>query len=564
VIDVAQPAGLTRTRTMLSHFEFQEAVKAALRSYTRPDLLAVNPLLSNALIGGSGKGLVAHDALRTLLLETAETLFASERDQRLRRVIEVTYFNPESKQEAAALKLGLSFSTYRRSLIAGTDRLTKWLWQKEQELRAGDPGAAPAPPSPRAQDSPAVRPRLSLIVLPFLNLTQDPGQDYLVDGIVDAVITDLSSNLPGSFVISRSTSFTYKDRKVPVRQIGEELGVRYVLEGSVLVDAAWLRVNAQLIDAETDVHLWAERFDKPRAEILRVQDEIVGRLSRTVGIQLVRTEAGRGNAGRDGADAIDLVMRARALIFEARRKEITEEAIGLFRRALQLDPRCVDAMVGISLARVYDVINLYVIEDREASLDEAERMIAEAAALAPDHFEMLMARALLSRARGRFAEALTTIEALIERNPAEPTAYKEMGLNNIYLGRTREAVDWFRRADVIAPRDPERWTWLQGLGRGLMQLGDDAAAVSVLRQALDNNPGHVRGKAMLAAAKALKGDIAGARQQLADYLTFEPEMNIGRFAEERSSVPPDAVSPVYRSESARILEGLRLAGMRGD
>src|SRR6266404_7782084 len=112
-------------------------------------------------------------------------------------------------------------------------------------------------------------------------------------------------------------------------------------------------------------------------------------------------------------------------------------------------------------------------------------MLSRAAACALDHLDMLRARALLLRARGRFSEAVVATESLIARNPAEPTAYKEMGLNKLYLGATQEAVDWFRRADAVAPRDPERWTWLQGLGRALMQLGDAAGAVDALRQALD-------------------------------------------------------------------------------
>src|SRR5262249_8027902 len=151
--------------------------------------------------------------------------------------------------------------------------------------------------------------------------SQEPGADYLVDGIVDTLITDLSTWLPGSFVISRSTAFSYKGRSVPVRQIGEELGVRYVLEGSMLVDPERVRVNAQLVDAESDQHIWAERFDKERREILQLQDEIVGRLSRSVGIQLVRSEAGRGSRKPEEADAVDLLMRARALISDTRRRE---------------------------------------------------------------------------------------------------------------------------------------------------------------------------------------------------------------------------------------------------
>ena len=403
------------------------------------------------------------------------------------------------------------------------------------------------------------------MILPFLNLSLDASVDYLVDGIVDTLITDLSSWLPGSFVISRSTAFTYKGRAVPIRQVGQELGVRYVLEGSVLVDASHVRVNAQLIDAETDEHLWAERFDKERREILQLQDEIVGRLSRSVGIQMVRTEAGRGgSANREGSNVVDLVMRARALISDTKRKETAAQAIDLFRQALQLDPDCANAMVGIGLTRIYQVINLYRIEGRDELLDEADAMISRAAASAPDHFETLKARALLLRARGRFAEAIVATEALMACNPAEPTSYKELGLNKLYLGATLEAAEWFRRADSIAPRDPERWTWLQGLGRALMQLGDDSGAVAALSQAMDSNPAYLRGKAVLAAAEALAGDVASARRHMAQYVAIEPDMTVQRFAEQRSSVPPDAVSPVYRQESQRILEGLRRAGMPDD
>jgi Flp pilus assembly protein TadD len=139
--------------------------------------------------------------------------------------------------------------------------------------------------------------------------------------------------------------------------------------------------------------------------------------------------------------------------------------------------------------------------------------------------------------------------------------YKEMGLNKLYLGETQEAAEWFRRADSIAPGDPERWTWLQGLGRALMQLGRDAEAVDVLCQTMDSNPGYRRGKAILAAAAALVGDNERAALLLAEYATVEPNMTVRRFAEERSSVPMDAVSLVYRWENERILEGLRRAGM---
>ena len=576
------------TGAALTRSDFASAVRDALRQYVRVDLLAANPLLRARVLARSDGRQPAASDLKALLAQTADALFASERDRRLYRTIELTYFNPAPKQEAAAERLGMSFSTYRRQLTSGVDRMTEWLWQQERSARPED--AAPASPAvtsasaesiearapaPEArapalrsplsiEQSPTPRPRLSIVVLPFLNLSTEAGVDYLVDGVVDALITDLSSSLPGSFVISRSTAFTYRGRPIPIRQIGAELGIRYVLEGSVQVDGTRVRVNVQLIDALTDEHLWAERFDKERREILEVQDEIVGRLARSVGIQMVRNEAGRTRPDDEGRDATDLVLRARALISDTKRRENAEEAISLFRRALRLDPACAAAMLGIGLTRIYQVINLYRLDGREALLDEAEDMISRAAASTPDHLETLKVRGLLLRARGRFAEAMAATEAVIARNPAEPTAYREMGLNNLYVGETRAAAEWFRRADAIAPRDPERWTWLQGLGRALMQLGDDSGAVAALSLAMESNPAYVRGKAMLAAAAALAGDAEAARRYLADYALVEPAMTIQRFAGQRSSVPPGAVSAIYRRECERIMEGLRRAGMPDD
>jgi predicted ATPase/TolB-like protein/cytochrome c-type biogenesis protein CcmH/NrfG len=382
--------------------------------------------------------------------------------------------------------------------------------------------------------------------------------DYLVDGIVDSLITDLSQALPGSFVISRSTAFTYKGRQVPVPQVGQELGVRYVLEGSVLADPSRVRVNVQLIDALTDEHLWAERFDKERNDILEAQDEIVARLSRSVGLEMVRSEAQRGSASNG---AVDLIMRARALANDIKLRENAARAVELFRQALEFDPDNVDALVGITTLCSYQVVNLYRLDERDALLDEAEVLNSRAAELAPDHTGVLKARALLLRARGRFTDAVIANATVIARNPGEPISYKEMGLNKLYLGETQEAAEWFRRADAIAPRDPDRWAWLQGLGRALMQLGRDTEAVDALSQAMESNPGYVRGRAWLAAAEALAGDVERAGLHLAEYMAIEPEMTVRRFAEERSSVPLEVTSQVYQQEIERILEGLRRAGM---
>lgn len=194
-------------------------------------------------------------------------------------------------------------------------------------------------------------------------------------------------------------------------------------------------------------------------------------------------------------------------------------------------------------------------------LNEAEDLIARAFALTPNHVGVLKARANLLRARGRFEEAMVAVLAAIERNPGEPTAYRDMGLNKLYLGETPQAVDWFRRADRMAPGDPARWTWLQWLGRGLMQLGQDQEATEVLQLMIDRNPAWPHGKALLAASRALAGSAGCAKQLMAEYIGVQPLMTIRAFSGERSPAPLATVSPTYRREAQRIYQGLRLAGM---
>jgi len=545
--------------------DFDVAVKDALRHYMRADLLLGSPLLETPIAGGheTGPAKVAH--LQRTLVEASKTIFVNERDLKLHRVLELTYFKSAPKQEAVAERLGLSFSTYRRYLTAAIERITEWLWHREQETLGRDDTLveANAPPMRATASTPrGLRPRLSIVILPFLNLSQDPSVDYLVDGIVDNLMTDLSRALPGSFVISRSTAFTYRGRRVPIRQIGEELQVRYALEGSVLADAVRVRVNVQLIDALTDEHLWAERFDKERKDILQAQEEIVARLARSTGVEMVRNEARPGaNEAEDKEDAVELVMRGNAVASDLAQKERAVEALNLFTRALERDPDNPDAMIGIASTRVYQVVNQYATEGRETLLDEAEELVSRAVRLAPDHIGVLKARAVLLRARGRFGDAMIAAQSVIAVNPGEPTAYRELGLNNLYLGETEKAVEWFRRADAVAPRDRVRWTWLLGRGRGLVHLCEDEEAATTLRLAVHSNPHYPLGRAFLAAAEALVGNIGQARLHLAKYDELDPGMTIRRFAKERASVPLAAVSPIYLRGHARFLDGLRRAGM---
>ncbi|MET4449009.1 TolB-like protein [Bradyrhizobium sp. GM2.2] len=193
-----------------------------------------------------------------------------------------------------------------------------------------------------------VAPRLSIVVLPFVNLNGNSEQDYFVDGVTESLTTDLS-RIPGAFVIARNTAFTFKGKPVDVRVIGRELGVRYVMEGSVQGGGDRIRVNAQLIDTETGAHLWAERFDKPRADIFDMQDEITTRLARTVGVELVAAEGRRAERERpNNMDAGDLAMRGWAILNQPLSLRRDRAACDLFDAALRLDDRNVEALVGLA------------------------------------------------------------------------------------------------------------------------------------------------------------------------------------------------------------------------
>jgi adenylate cyclase len=207
---------------------------------------------------------------------------------------------------------------------------------------------APAAAVPQAS-RPAPAPRLSVVVLPFTNLGLDPGQEYVSDGITDDLTTDLS-RIEGSFVIARATAFTYKGKQVDPRQIGRDLGVRYVLDGSVRRAGDQVRVNVQLIDAATGAEVWADRFDGAWTGMAAMQDEVTARLARILGLELVNAESRRAQSERpNNPDAMDLAMRARSIMDRPRSRELLAQARDLFEQALRADPQLREAQVGMAL-----------------------------------------------------------------------------------------------------------------------------------------------------------------------------------------------------------------------
>jgi TolB-like protein/class 3 adenylate cyclase len=255
--------------------------------------------------------------------------------------------------------------------------------------------------------NPASVPRLSIVVLPFSNIGGDPEQDYFVDGVTESLTTDLS-RISGSFVIARNSAVSYKGKSIDVRQVGRELNVRYALEGSVQRGGSRLRINVQLIDAQTGNHLWAERFDKPVADLFDVQDEIVSRLANTLTSQLVEVEAQRAERSPH-PDATDMYFQGWAVANKGITPEYMTKARSFFERALTLDPKNIEALVGLASIDVGMAAN-HLIDDGVARLAVAEAALTRAVSLAPHHARAHMFMGVVHIYTNRAAQGIAQCE----------------------------------------------------------------------------------------------------------------------------------------------------------
>jgi TolB-like protein/tetratricopeptide (TPR) repeat protein len=390
------------------------------------------------------------------------------------------------------------------------------------------------------------------VVLPFANFGDDPEQDYFADGVTESLTTDLS-RISGSFVIARNTAFTFKGKAVNVKQVGRELNVRYVLEGSVQRSGKRLRVNVQLIDAESGKHLWAERFEKPVADFFDMQDEIVSRLAHTLDAQLIVAEAQRAELSRN-PDALELVFQGFAGVDRGPTTEHLTEARGFFERALAIDPRSVGALVG--MASVDATMGAYVLtDDRSARLSMAETNAIRALSLDPD-------RALAHRVLGtvynmtnRSARAIAECEQALALNRNLADAHAVIGMAKLYLGRAAETEGHILEAFRLSPRDIFAHRWMHFVAMAKIQMGADAEAAGWFRRSIEAN----RNSPLIhfaLAALGLQGSLDEARAAATAGLALNPGFTIGRL---RASKPSD--NPTFLAGRERLYSGMRLAGV---
>jgi TolB-like protein/class 3 adenylate cyclase len=326
------------------------------------------------------------------------------------------------------------------------------------------PAFAPEKPAP---------PRLSILVLPFANLGGDASQEYFVDGVTESLTTDLS-RIRGSFVIGRNTAFTYKGKAVDLKQIGRELNVRYVLEGSVQRGANRMRVNVQLIDAETGNHLWAERFDKPLTDLFDMQDEIVARLAGALNAQLVDAEARRAEKSSH-PDSTDLYFQGEACYNRGMSPDNVAKARDFFDRAMVADPNNVDARVASARADLSAAMQ-FAVSDPSATLATAEAKLTSALTLVPDHARAHMTLGMVYTLTKRASEGVAECEhaLALDRNLANAHAW--IGAGRSQLLRPEEAEAHVLEALRLSPRDTLAyiWTYIAGLAKSILGLDDQA------------------------------------------------------------------------------------------
>jgi adenylate cyclase len=410
---------------------------------------------------------------------------------------------------------------------------------------------APVKPGPTA-------PRLSVVVLPFSNLTGDAAQDYLGDVITEELTTSLS-RIPHSFVIARSTAFTYKGKAVDVRQIGRDLGVRYILEGSQEQGGNRVRVNAQLIDADTGAHLWADQFDADRTDLLDMQDRIATRLSRALQIRLIEVDAARVARTHPGdADAEQLAMRCQAVLVGAHPGSVEAQGgYSLCERALERDERNVRALVSLSF-KFTDRILSEQSPDRESDVRQASELVSRALATDPNDYGAHFAKAEILLGQQRFEEAIVEAERSLTLNPSFVSAYSALSVASSFLGRPQEALDYADKAMRLSPRDPNLYAFYLNKGFALSLLDQDDQAIGWLRRAVAAAPQWPLPQVLLAAALSLTGHESEARDVLNRYLslTWTRARTIAQFKEQMPSN-----NPLFLAFAARFVEGLRKAGM---
>jgi adenylate cyclase len=401
---------------------------------------------------------------------------------------------------------------------------------------------------------------LSIVVLPFRNLSGDPSQDYFADGITENLTTDLS-RIRNSFVIARNTAFTFKGMNIPVKEVSKELGVRYVLEGSVQRDQNHVRVNAQLIDGETGAHLWADRFGEDIADVFKLQDQVVARLANTLGYELVKAEAQRGTHSTN-PDAIDMTMRGWAALWQPPTMESITSARDYFEHAIKLDPQNAEAIVGLAYARLRNRAYGWSIaaEDKPAAQID---LLTKATAINPGYAFAYYVKSVALWLTKEYPEALAAAETEVALDPNSAYGYAAIGRVEGLLGRCEQSITHIKQAFALSPRDPYSGFWYTYLGLAEFCRGRLDAAIGQFKRAISSGYPTYFPYAYLAGAEAAKGNDAEAKLALVEACRLNPQLTIKWLRQRRRphrSLSMACARPGFRKNERLWFSGRKVRG----
>jgi TolB-like protein/Tfp pilus assembly protein PilF len=389
----------------------------------------------------------------------------------------------------------------------------------------------------------------SIAIMPFTNMSGDPEQEYFSDGISEDLITTLS-RIRWLFVIARNSTFTYKGKPVDLKQVGRELGVRYVLEGSVRKGGSRVRITAQLIDATNGAHVWAERFDRELADIFAVQDEITERIAATIEPELARAELERARRKPpESLDAWDLYQRGLWHVWQFNAED-NARARELFERATALDPSFSPFFAALALCRLLDhTLRYRPMSERNA---ETALRIAQRAVALDD--KDATAHAIVGRAYaalGDHEQAIAELRKAVGLNPSLALAHYGLGMTLVLAGKPAEAVSELDAAQRLSPHDPYLWSFVMFRAWAYLSLGEFERAIEDASLAVRQPRAPFPAWGTLASALGHAGRIEEAKAALAKALELEPQFLKGRFILE---IWPN-LDPVFFE---RFYDGLRV------
>ena len=450
-------------------------------------------------------------------------------------------------------KLSYPFEDRGEQSVKNIARLVRvYAWHPELIANPPTVSAPLATPAPQSVGAP----RLSIVVLPFTNLSNDPEQQYFSDGITEDLTTDLS-RLAAMFVISCNTAFTYRDKRVDTKQIGRELGVRYVLEGSVRRSGSRVRITAQLIDAETDAHLWAERFDRDTGDLFTLQDEVTSRIAVALNLELIAAEADRRT---ERPDVLEYILRARAASAGPPTRSSLAEGSDWLERALALHPGSAEAQSWLA-ANLAGRVLANMTDSAAADIERAKGLSEQALTASPHSPLTHYAKGQVLRAQRRYAEAIPEYETVLTSNRNWVYAFFALGQCKLYTGSIQEAIPLTEQAIRLSPRDPNLGIWYENIGLvHLLQSRLDEASIW-LERARSANPQHPAPHARLASAYALKGETERATAELAEARRLARDGRFSSLGRLKAAVGYWGVPSVHALFEATYFAGLRKAGM---